>query len=202
MARPAKFTAELILDAAREAVREHWRETTINHVAERVGAPVGSIYYRFPSREALFGSLWARSIGRFHEGLLAAATIEDPAESMAAMARHIPQFCRANPGEAKAMTLYRLPDLLDKVPAAQRTELAAINDQVDTELRRVATRRYGELTDHRYLLALVGTRQCPYGLIRPLIGGDIPDQFDAICVAATEGILALGDYEQTHQHKS
>lgn len=193
MARPAKFTSEQILDAARDAAVEHWRDTTIAHVAERVGAPTGSIYHRFPSRDALFGSLWARSIRRFHQGLLVAAEIEDPHASMAAMARHIPQFSRENPGEAKAMTLYRLSDLLAKIPTEQRAELATINNDVDSELRRITTRRYGRLTDRRYRLALLGTRQCPYGLVRPLIGGDIPRAFDAICVAATEGILALGD---------
>lgn len=193
MARPAKFTVDQILDATRDAVVVHWRAATIADVADRVGAPVGSIYHRFPSRDAVFGSLWARSIRRFHQGLLAAAEIEDPRASMAAMARHIPQFCRENPGDAKSMTLYRLPDLLDKVPAEQRSELAAINEDVDAALRRVAARRYKRLTDRRYRLALVGTRQCPYGLLRPLIGGDIPREFDAICVAATEGILALGD---------
>ncbi len=193
MARPAKFTSEQILDAARDAAVEHWRDTTITHVAERVGAPTGSIYHRFPSRDALFGSLWARSIHRFHQGLLLVAEIEDPKASMAAMARHIPRFCRENPGDAKAMTLYRLSDLLPKIPAEQRAELATINDDVDTELRRVTARRYGRLTDRRYRLALLGTRQCPYGLVRPLIGGEIPCAFDAICVAATEGILALGD---------
>jgi len=182
-----------ILDAARDVTMEHWRGTTIAHVAERVGAPVGSIYHRFPSRDAVFGSLWARSIRRFHQGLLTAGEMEDPRASMTAMSRHIPQFCRDHPGDAKSMTLYRLPDLLDKVPAEQRSELAAINDDVDAALRRVATRRYGRLTDRRYRLALVGTRQCPYGLIRPLIGGDIPREFDAICVAASEGIMALGD---------
>ncbi len=193
VARPAKFTADQILDAARDATVEHWRDTTIAHVAERVGAPVGSIYHRFPSRDALFGSLWARSIRRFHEGLLITAEIEDARASMAAMARHIPRFCRESPGDAKAMTLYRLPDLLEKVPAGQRAELATINDDVDAGLRRVAARRYGRLTDQQYRLALIGTRQCPYGLVRPLIGGDIPQEFDVICVAATEGILALGD---------
>lgn len=193
MARPAKFTVDQILDAARDAAVEHWRETTIAHVAQRVGAPVGSIYHRFPSRDALFGALWARSIRRFHEGLLVAAEIEDPRASLAAMARHIPQFCRENPGDAKAMTLYRLPDLLEKVPAEQRDELGGINDEVNATLRGVTARRYGRITERRYRLALVGTRQCPYGLVRPLIGGDIPKEFDAICVAATEGILALGN---------
>ena len=193
MARPAKFTADQILDAARDAAVEHWRDTTIAHVAEGVGAPVGSIYHRFPSRDALFGSLWARSIRRFHQGLLAATEIEDPRAAMAAMSRHIPRFCRENPADAKAMSLYRLPDLLEKVPSGQRAELATINDDVNAGLRRVAARRYDRLTERRYRLALVGTRQCPYGLVRPLIGGDIPREFDAICVAATEGILALGD---------
>jgi len=191
--RPAKFTSEQILDAARDAAVEHWRDTTIAHVAGRVGAPTGSIYHRFPSRDALFGSLWARSIRRFHLGLHAAAEIEDPQASMAAMARHIPQFCRDSPGDAKAMTLYRLSDLLPKLPAEQRADLLTINADVETELRRVTARRYGRLTDRRYRLVLLGTRQCPYGLVRPLIGGDIPREFDAICVAATEGILALGD---------
>lgn len=193
MARPAKFTTDQILDAARDAVVLHWRATTISHVAEHVGAPVGSIYHRFASRDALFGALWARSIQRFHEGLLVASVIDDPFEAMAALAHHIPQFCRTHPGDAKAMTLYRLPDLIEKVPGEQRGELAAINTEVDAALREVVKRRYGRLTDKHYRLALIGTRQCPYGLIRPLIGGDIPPEFNAICVAAAEGILALGD---------
>lgn len=90
------------------------------------------------------------------------------------MSRHIPRLCRESAGDAKAMTLYRLSDLLPKIPAEQRTELATINDHVDTELRRVAARRYGRLTDRRYRLALLGNRQCPYGLVRPLIDGEIP----------------------------
>lgn len=193
MARPAKFTADQILDAARDVVVEHWRDTTIAHVAERVGAPVGSIYHRFASRDVLFGSLWTRSIQRFHHGLVRAAEIEDPRASLAAMARHIPRFCRDHPGDAKAMTLYRLADLLEMIPAGQLPELGSINDEVNAELRRVTQRRYGILTEHRYRLAMVATRQCPYGLVRPLIGGEIPVEFDTICVAATEGILALGD---------
>lgn len=193
MARPPKFTTDQILDAARDAVMDRWRDATVADVAERVGAPVGSIYHRFPSRDALFGALWARSIRRFHEGLSEAAQLGDPRAAMAELTRHIPRFCRANPGDGKAMTLYRLPDLVELVPTGQRTELAQINDRVNQELRRVTAARYGRLTERRYRLALVATRQCPYGLIRPLIGGPIPAEFDAIAVAAAEGILALGD---------
>lgn len=159
--RPTKFTAEQILDAARDVVVEHWRDTTIAHVAARVGAPVGSIYYRFASRDVLFGSLWTRSIRRFHVGLVEAAEIEDPRASLAAMARHIPQFCRDHPGDAKAMTLFRLPDLVEKVPAEQRAELGSINDGVNAGLRRATQRRYGSADDHKYRLALGGDSAVP-----------------------------------------
>lgn len=195
--RPAKFSTDQILDAARDAAVDHWRDTTIAHVADRVGAPVGSIYHRFVSRDVLFGTLWARSVRRFHEGLLVAGQIQDPHASLAAMSRHVPEFCRTNPGDAKAMTLYRLPDLLQKVPPDLQAGLSEINDDVNTSLRRVTQARYGQDTDHHYRLSLVATRQCPYGLIRPLIGGDIPEEFDAICAAATHGILALGDHPPT-----
>lgn len=73
------------------------------------------------------------------------------------------------------------------------TSKSEFNHAVDIALRAVTARRYGRFTDRRYRLALFGTRQGPYGLIRPLLGNDIPREFDAICVAAAEGILALGD---------
>ncbi|WP_188545597.1 TetR/AcrR family transcriptional regulator [Rhodococcoides trifolii] len=193
MARPQKFSVDQILDAAAAACAEHWRDTTIAHVARAVGAPTGSIYHRFESRDALFGALWLRSIDRFHVGLLDAAQIDDPREAMASLARHIPRFCRANPHDAKAMTLYRKGDLVDLVPASMRERVATVNDAVDGALRTVTEKRYGRLTDRRYRLAVLATRQGPYGLIRPMVGDDIPREFDAICVASAEGILALGD---------
>lgn len=90
------------------------------------------------------------------------------------------------------MTLFRLPDLIERLPD-QAAELTKINDQIDAALRELTSRRYGRFTERRFRLALLGTRQCPYGLIRPLIGDDIPPEFDAICVAAAEGVLGLGD---------
>ncbi|MCX6470356.1 MAG: TetR/AcrR family transcriptional regulator [Corynebacteriales bacterium] len=193
MARSQKYDVEAILDAAAEACREHWRDTTITHVAKAAGAPTGSIYHRFASRDALLGALWVRSIRRFHEGLLVASEIDDPRESLAALARHVPRFCRDNPADAKAMSLYRRTDLIELVPESMRDDVATVNDAIDVALRDVVRRRYGRLTDRRVRLALLATRQGPYGLIRPLVGDAIPADYDAICVASAEGILALGD---------
>lgn len=193
MARPAKFTVEEILDAARDVVSDRWRDTTVADVAREMGGPVGSLYHRFPSRDALLGAVWARAITRFHEGLLAAGEIDDPQDALLAQTRHIPRFCRDHPDEAKAMSLYRLPDLLDRLPANGREAVAGINDAIDRLGRDLTARRYGRVTERRLMLVRVATRQSPYGLVRPLVGGPIPREYDAMCVAAAEGILALGD---------
>lgn len=193
MAREERYTADQLLDAAGQAVLEHWRSATVRHVLELSGAPSGSVYHRFPTRHALFGALWERSIRRFHVGLLDAMAQPDPRDALRGAAVHIPRYCREHPVEAKAMTLYRLPDLLDLVTVERRDDLAGINDDVNAALHGLVGRRFGADTPELYRLALVATRQCPYGMIRPLIGGDIPSELDEMCVAAAEGILALGD---------
>lgn len=193
MARAQKYSVEEILDAAGEVVVQHGRDAAIAHVVQHLGIPTGSIYHRFASRDALFGALWARSIRRFHEGLVAASGIEDGRAAMAALAVHIPQFCRANPVDATAMALYRLPDLLPLVPESERADLGGINDEIDDLLRDVVERRFGRWTAELHTLALMATRQCPYGMVRPFLGTDVPDSLDSMCVAAAEGILTLGD---------
>lgn len=193
MARGQQYTTDDLLDAAGQAVREHWRAATVRHVLDLSGAPSGSIYHRFPTRHALFGALWERSIRRFHVGLLDAMTHPDPREALRAATVHIPRYCRDNPVDAKAMTLYRLPDLLDLVPAEHRADLATINDDVDAALHELVARRFGVDAPELYQFAMMATRQCPYGMIRPLIGGTIPTELDAMCIAAADGILALGD---------
>ncbi|MEH3155979.1 MAG: helix-turn-helix domain containing protein [Gordonia paraffinivorans] len=193
MARPQKFTVEEIVDGARDVALERWREATVADVAARVGAPVGSIYHRFPSRDALFGAAWARAIRRFHAGLIEVGRRGDAQEALLAQARHIPRFCRGEPAEAKAMSLYRLTDLLDLVPAADRAELSTINDEIDALSRDLTARRFGRVTDRRLTLVRIATRQGPYGLVRPLVGQTIPQEYDAVCAASAAGILALGD---------
>jgi len=75
MARPPRFTADHLLDAALELAAEGGPgAVTMAAVAKSAGAPSGSVYHRFADRPALLSALWLRTLGGFQQGFLAALT--------------------------------------------------------------------------------------------------------------------------------
>ena len=194
MARPAKFTENDVLDGARDAVLKHGLDATLAQVSATVGAPSGSLYHRFPSRAHLMVCLWLRSVRRFHEGYLTAADEPDPRQALRACAMHIPRYCRAHPADARAMMLFRHSQLAASAPQSLRTQVRTVNNQVWAALHTLAERRYGGAVEpERVALVRAAVVQAPYGLVRPYVGGPVPDQLDSIVIGAAEGILALGD---------
>lgn len=193
MARPAKFTPDRILDGALAAVATHGTTATLGDVCTAIEAPIGSVYHRFPTREHLFVRLWLRSIRRFHVGLLEAAAVDDPRSALAACAVHVPRYCRAHPDEARAMTLYRQPVLVSTAPDALADEVRTVNDTVITAMKRLCRRRYGRATPQLLTLVATAVQQCPYGLVRPYVGGPVPAWLDDAVLASSAAILALGD---------
>ncbi|WP_066913551.1 TetR/AcrR family transcriptional regulator [Millisia brevis] len=193
MARPTKFSTEQILDGALAVVGRRWRAATIADVGAQIGAPVGSIYHRFGSREELFVALWLRSIRRFHVGFLAATEGPDARRAAVAAAVHIPRYCRRYPAEALALSLYRWEALIEDGPADLIDEIGTVNDDVEAALRRLCADRFGS-TDPRHLeLLSVAVQACPYGLVRPYLGAEVPAALDDIVAAASGAILDLGD---------
>jgi len=189
--RPAKFSEDLILDAATAVVARHGTGATIAQVATELGAPVGSLYYRIASREALMVSLWVRSIRRFQQGLLAAAAEEDPDRALTESALHVPRFCRAHPDVAAALVLFRHDVAVRTAPESIRAEVVALNDPMLALQADLIRRRWGRVTSTRTRLVGIALRQSPYGLVRPYVGGVVPVWLDDVVEAATAGILGL-----------
>lgn len=194
MARPARFTADGILDAAAQVALERWRDATVADVAERLGTPAGTIYYRFPSRDDLFGALWLRAVERFHVGIRAAAALPDAHEAALAMAVHIPRFCRDHPLDAVAMTLYRQPDLLQRVDDDLRDAVARANDDIAVLVADLAERVFGVSDEHHRLLLAIACQESPYGLVRRYLRTEepIPAWLDDVVLASSGAILGLG----------
>lgn len=193
MARPAKFTPDDILDATSAAVGTHGPAATIAQVSAQIGAPVGSIYHRFPSREHLMTRLWLRAIRRFHVGLLDTGRISDPREALLAQAVHQPRFCRENPRDAFVMSLHSQRQLMTSCPKELRQDVADVNDDIWALGRDQMQALYGTSQGHIADVVALGIRQTPYGMIRTHIRNQlpIPVWIDDAVLAASSAILDL-----------
>lgn len=200
MARPPKFTADDILDAAAEVAAERWRDATSADVAARLGAPSGSVYYRFPSRDELFVSLWLRAIDRFHVQFLAALRGSDARTALVDAAVSVPRFCREHPLDAVAMTLFRQDELVRSAPTPLRERVQHVNDEVIAQMHELTARRYGTADERRLQLVAIACQESPYGLVRRWIGGErsVPEWLDEIIRTSSIAILQLGDTADDH----
>lgn len=197
MARPAKFTDDDLLDAARESVFTHGPGATIGQIAATAGAPVGSIYHRFGSRDELLIRLWIRGIRRFQGDLLQLREAPDAGLALESAAVHVPRFCRENPAEANVLTLYRQHVLVSSAPEALRDAVEHLNDDVFEVMAQLAKRFYGRATKHRLQIVRTACQQSPYGLARPYIGRrdsrtEMPTWLEDAVRVSTRAILAVG----------
>lgn len=194
MVKPVRFTTDQILDAATEAVHEHWRATTVAHVTTLLDAPSGSIYHRFASRDALFAAAWIRSVRRYHAQFNDIADIVDPIEAIVETGLLIPRFCRAHPQDARMLTVFRYRDLEAAPPAGLEDELRDLNAPVGRLLSHLAERRYGRVSKRGLEIMALAARDTPLGMVRSLIGESIPRWLDEPVRAACEAVARLDDH--------
>ncbi|WP_214401686.1 TetR/AcrR family transcriptional regulator [Pseudonocardia lacus] len=190
MGRPPRFPADAILDgAARLVAAGGPAAATTSAVAAAIGAPSGSLYHRFASRDLLLARLWVRTVGRFQEVYLAALAHPDLDRAAVDAALAVPAWCRAHPDEARVLLLHRRADLVGRWPAELDADLATLNDAVSAALVDHTRRRYGsaaELT--RVVFALVDV---PYAAVhRHLADGSAPPpEVDALVRETVTALL-------------
>ena len=199
MGRPPKLTDEQVLDAALVAVAEHGKEVTTAQIAERAGVRVGALYYRYPNREVLLLALWQRSITRFQVEFLAALrSTPDPRAALVAAAVAIPTYCRAHPAEARALTLFRHEQVLQRLkdpglacPPDLAHALEILNDEVFAALAEVTEQLFGTLEALDFVRHAV--QLTAYGLVRPHLGNDaapMPTWLEPMVEAMTTAALS------------
>lgn len=160
MPRPPKYSSDQILDAVVEVTKRRGvGAVSATGVAALLGAPSGSIYHRFPSRDVLVASAWLRAGERFRGEL--AAALEAPVPETAALAavRATLDWARRRPAEASLFLLYGKADLSrnEWPPDVFRRANRLGNDLTDT-LRRFSSRLPGTSLD-RVRFALVDVPQ-------------------------------------------
>lgn len=103
MARPNRSRDKVLVAAAELAAERGVSATTVDEIAARAGVAKGSVYYSFPSKEAIFESLIDEAVARVSGRIRDAREGAEPGVALGAVARAMLEGLEANPHVAKVV---------------------------------------------------------------------------------------------------
>jgi AcrR family transcriptional regulator len=197
--RPQVHLTDTMLDAARDLLLEDGsHNATMEAIAEASGAPTGSIYHRFGSRDELIARLWMRAVYRSQASFVAALEHPDAKQAALAAAMSIVDFCEEHPADAKLLVSFRREDLIRTAPQGSLAEeLLELNRPVERAVVNLARRLYGRRTRAALNRSLFAVFDLPYGATRRYLitGTKLPPGLRADITRAISAVLdqPLGD---------
>jgi AcrR family transcriptional regulator len=199
MARPRVHEAHAILDAAQTLVLDEGAAAaTVGAIARASGAPVGSIYHAFGSRDVLLARLWVRAVRRSQARFLEALEGKgDPVDTAVAAALSIYDFARDAPGDARLLASLRREDLIQTpLPRDLARELADLNRPIERAIAALARRLFGRAGRQRIEQTALAVFDLPYGALRRhLVSGHSPPA--ALRAPLARAVRAALDKEDT-----
>jgi len=168
MPRASKFDEERILGAASRLVAAHGPSgATIGAIARSVGAPTGSIYHRFDSRDVLLATVWLRAAAAFQDAFFERLAGTPPREAGLAAARYMAQRVREHPDEARLLLLHRREDFVDRGwPTTFRRRATQVGQQVEREIRAFSRRLCGREDARTVRLVAYAVVEAPFAAVR------------------------------------
>jgi AcrR family transcriptional regulator len=191
--RPQVHPTDTMLDAARDLLLEGSRNATMEAIADASGAPTGSIYHRFGSRDELIARLWIRAVYRSQASFVVALDRNDPREAALAAAMSIIDFCDEHPADARLLVAFRREDLVKTIPEGPLAEeLAVLNRPVERAVAALAHRLYGRATRAALDRTLLAVFDLPYGAVRRYLisGAPLPKALRADLSRAVAAVIA------------
>lgn len=184
-----------MLDVARDLLLEGGAHgATIGAISSASGAPTGSIYHRFGSRDELVTRLWMRAVRRSQAAFLDALDVADPATAAVRAGLSIFDFCRAEPRDARLLVTFRYEDLVRAAPAADALadDLSELNRPVEAAVVDLARGLYGRASRATLDRVLLVVFDLPYGAVRRhlISGAEPPGRLRADLARALEAAIA------------
>ena len=192
MPRPARFDQDTILDAALRVVAAHGPAgMTVEAVAGEMSGHVGSIYYRFPTKDNLLARLWIRCARAGQAGMVAALSIDDVEAALRAAVLHYPRWARDDRPAAQVLAAYGREQLTPHWPDDLAAALETVNDDLAGAVTRFTERWYGEVTPARRRAVTFALLDLPSSAIRRylLAGRPPPTGLDTSILAAARAAL-------------
>jgi AcrR family transcriptional regulator len=198
VAPPRKHSTDEILDATRALVLAHGpRAASVAAISRASGAPVGTLYHRFGSRDGVLAAAWLRALERFQAGALAAdaAHADDPFAAGAAMAVAAVAFAASHPDDARLLLAVRERDLLDGASGELHARLDAMNAPLEQAVARIARALYGRADARAVDRVTRAVADVPTAAVRRHLRGDrrrLPGWLAAEVEDAARTLLARG----------
>lgn len=197
MPRPAIHSEDQILDAARAVVlADGATAATVAAIARASGAPAGSIYHRFGSRDVVLAELWIRASRRSQARWLAAVEANhDPREAVVAAGLSILDFAAEEREEARLLVALRHEDLVrSPLPPATAHSLRELSREVARAAGRLAAALFGSRSKPARELVLLAAFDLPYGAVRRhlIAGKPLPADLKQRLEPAIRAALASG----------
>src|SRR5262245_45706199 len=150
MPRLSEYDADQIVMAARRLIAANGPgAATIGAIARAVGAPTGSIYHRFRSRDVLLAEVWLRAATAFQAEFFRRLAGCPPRRAGLAGALYMAERVREDPSEARLLLVHRREDFIDRGwPARLTRQARALGHQIDSALGNFSRRLTGR-TDWR-----------------------------------------------------
>ncbi|MDO9515894.1 MAG: TetR/AcrR family transcriptional regulator [Syntrophales bacterium] len=189
MGRKALYTRDQFVDAALKLLAEGGPgSVTIKAVAEETGAPVGSVYHRFLSRNILLAELWLRIIDLFQVEFLEALAQGDGLRA----ALYTPQWVRKHPKEGKVLLMYRQEDLASGTwPEDIRERALSLREELNEGIRSFVKHRFGRVTEQNFSRAVFALFDVPHGAVRRYMEVDTvpPKQVDDLVRETYDAVM-------------
>jgi AcrR family transcriptional regulator len=152
------------LNAARTLIRKRGPGgVTLDSVTRILGAPKGSFYHRFESRNALMGELWLQTVRAYQEGFVRAIEAGDGL----AAALHTPAWSRAHLTDACLLLPYSRHDFVEgNWPAELKRGVREQAQQVESCLETFARREFGRVGTAEIKRATFVLLEVPIAAIR------------------------------------
>jgi len=163
MGRKAYFKNEEFIDSAIQIIAEEGLGAlTIAGLSTRVTAPIGSVYHRFPSRDALIAELWLNIIESFQNKWLKILQTDGLQATLFCM-----QWVRTHPSEARVMLLYRIDDLTSgEWPKDLQKRALRLSKQLREGIASFTKKQFRSVTKEYIDRTLFAIHDAPMGILR------------------------------------
>jgi AcrR family transcriptional regulator len=167
---------------------------TIGAIARSVGAPTGSIYHRFASRDVLLATVWLRAAAAFQDAVFERLAGPAPREAGLASALYMAERVREHPREARLLLLHRREDFVDRGwPATFRRRAVQLAQQIETELHAFSRRLCGREDGRTVRMVAYAVIEAPFAAVRRHVAAkESPPPYADLLIRATyEAVMEL-----------